>query len=104
MIEHNVIYPVALLAIFLMALWGIYSPKVRDGVIGRILYMAVAVTSLGGLLHSQTGALPERLITTLLVCSAFMMARELVRDAFWAPACCKWADIVNRAKRKVRNE
>lgn len=75
---HTIVGELALLAIFLLAVWGIYSPRVRDGLLGRFLYIVEAIACLAGFSHMAHENVPRIVLVTILVCVALHMLRDIV--------------------------
>lgn len=88
---HTVIGEVALLAIFLTSLWGIYSPRVNDGILGRALYMVKAMCCLAGFSHLLSDTVPKNILVTLLVCMALHMLRDVLVAHYRLPCRMWWA-------------
>lgn len=72
-----------MLIIFLLVMCGtscinIYAHWVEDGLVGRLLYMAVAVSCLAGVVHLWQGEpLPPYISNTLLALIAVKSVRHL---------------------------
>uniref|UniRef100_A0AB39C5D2 Holin class I n=1 Tax=Salmonella phage vB_SE130_2P TaxID=3236707 RepID=A0AB39C5D2_9VIRU len=68
---------ICLVAIIVTSLINIYADWIEDGLFGRLLYMASAVTAAGGLAHLFTGAIPPFIITTLVAIFALKSVRHI---------------------------
>lgn len=98
----SILGAVALVIIFLSALFGIYSPRVRDGVLGRLLYMAIAVVCLGGIIHIVQDTVPKHVLTTLLLCVAGLMVRDVFRVQYWKGIKARGIIAIKCAKAKAK--
>lgn len=105
MVFHTVIGASALLVILSLSLFGIYHPRINDGLIGRALYMVTAILCLGGLAHIQHDTIPRSILSWLLLMMACIMARELARERYGNIARSRWAMFVKamRAKHNAKH-
>ncbi|HBI0435737.1 TPA: hypothetical protein KYJ64_004587 [Salmonella enterica subsp. enterica serovar Dublin] len=75
---------ICLVAIIATSLINIYAHWIEDGLFGRLLYMAAAMTATSGLAHLVTGAIPPYIITTLIAILALKSIRHIcVKGARW---------------------
>lgn len=56
-----------LMVIGATSLFNIYAHWIEDGLFGRLLYMATAITCAAGLVHYTDDAVPYHIATTLIV-------------------------------------
>ena len=68
---------VCLLVILVTALINIYAHWIEDGLVGRMLYMALAFTSVAGLIRYTSASIPEHLASTLVVIYSLMAVRNI---------------------------
>ncbi|ELY3481114.1 hypothetical protein SMX18_003206 [Salmonella enterica subsp. enterica serovar Dublin] len=68
---------ICLLAIIATSLINIYAHWIEDGLFGRLLYMASAMTATSGLAHLVTGAIPPYIITTLIAILTLKSIRHI---------------------------
>ncbi|AGF87754.1 hypothetical protein [Salmonella enterica] len=68
---------ICLLAIIVTSLINIYAHWIEDGLFGRLLYMASAMTATSGLAHLVTGAIPPYIITTLIAILTLKSIRHI---------------------------
>lgn len=97
---HATIGAIALVIILLLSLLGIYHPRINDGLVGRFLYMAIALLCMGGLAHIASDTVPRSLVSWLLLMMAGIMARELVRERYGAILRSRWAIFVKTMRAK----
>jgi len=95
---HTFVGQLALLVILLASLWGIYSPKVNDGILGRMLYMAKALVCVAGFSHMMNDTFPKNIAVTLVVCVALHMVRDLFVAHYRFPFKLWWARRVAHAR------
>ena len=72
--------PVGVLCLVIMtvvSLINIYSHWIQDGFVGRLLYMATALTCVASLAKFTNGTVPEHLAATLIVLQKALGVREL---------------------------
>lgn len=75
---------ICLVAIIATSLINIYAHWIEDGLFGRLLYMASAMTATSGLTHLVTGAIPPYIITTLIAILTLKSIRHIcVKGARW---------------------
>ncbi|CCG55233.1 putative holin, class II [Salmonella phage vB_SenS-Ent1] len=75
---------ICLAAIIATSLINIYAHWIEDGLFGRLLYMASAMTATSGLAHLVTGAIPPYIITTLIAILTLKSIRHIcVKGARW---------------------
>lgn len=67
---------VCLLVIGATSLFNIYAHWIEDGLFGRLLYMATAVTCAAGLVHYADDSVPYHIATTLIVLFAVKGVRN----------------------------
>lgn len=67
----------AYLVIFLWAVWCVFSVKVRDGIVGKLFYSAVAIAALAAVVGNQW-AVHDRSDFVLISCFALMGIRHFV--------------------------
>lgn len=101
---HSLAGALSLALILGAALFAIYSPRIKDGLIGRILYMTIAIVSMAGLMHIWDNTLPKHIITLLLSCVAILMLRDVVREHYWAGFQSRWVIFTKaeKARSKLR--
>jgi hypothetical protein len=68
---------VCLLVILVTALVNIYAHWIEDGLVGRMLYMALAFTSVAGLIRYTSASIPEHLTSTIVVLYSLLGIRSL---------------------------
>lgn len=68
---------VCLLIILVTALVNIYAHWIEDGLVGRMLYMALAFTSVAGLIRYASASIPEHLTSTIVVIFCLLGVRSL---------------------------
>ncbi|MFT0831669.1 hypothetical protein [Salmonella enterica] len=68
---------ICLVAIIATSLINIYAHWIEDGLFGRLLYMASAMTATSGLAHLITGAIPPYIITTLIAILTLKSIRHI---------------------------
>lgn len=95
---HTTAGALALVVILLASLWGIYSPKVHDGIVGRILYMTKALACVAGLSHIMGETFPKNIVVTLIVCVAIHMVRDIFVAHYRFPFKLWWARRVAYAR------
>lgn len=73
------------------ATWCIFSPGVRDGVIGKLLFATVAIAALSVVLGPGYGYhQPDAPGVTLHVCIAALGLRHIVMKHLWPVFVAKW--------------
>lgn len=102
-ITQTIIGEIALVSIFVLSLWGIYSPRVDDGVFGRLLYMVKALVCLAGIIHMVEDTLPKNLVVSLLTCVTLHMFRDII-VAQYGTATRRWWDAQVRQARAALND
>lgn len=71
-----------LVIISVTSLFNIYAHWLEDGLIGRLLYMATALTCVAGLVRYIDATIPEHIANTLIVLFAVKGVRNVcVRSA-----------------------
>lgn len=88
---HTALGVVALSVILIASLWAIYSPRIPDGLIGRILYMINVVTCLAGFSHIMNDTFPKNIAVTLIIVMAVHMVRDIVVAHYKFTAKVWWA-------------
>lgn len=97
---HTVLGIVALTIILVASLWAIYSPRIPDGLIGRVLYMVNVVTCLAGFSHILNDTFPKNIAVTLIVVMAVHMVRDIVVAHYKAPIALWWLKLRIDAQRR----
>ena len=97
---HATVGATALVIILAISLIGIYHPRINDGLVGRVLYMAIALLCVGGLAHIAQGTIPRSLVSWLLLMMAGIMAREILRERYGAIVRSRWALCVKTMRAK----
>lgn len=72
--------PAGVLCLILIAavsLINIYAHWIEDGFVGRLLYMATALTCAAGLAKFTNSSMPEHLAATLIVLQTAMGVRDV---------------------------
>lgn len=67
-----------LIVLGVVSLINIYAHWIEDGLFGRLLYMATALTCLAGLIKFTNSSMPEHLAATIIVLQTAMGARNLL--------------------------
>lgn len=95
------------MVILIYCLVQVFSPKIREGVLGCILYLTASTACVAWLIHMQQGTYPHRTTIVLMVSIASLMARRLVlmtshwrRFRSWYFLQVKHAKSHNAARRK----
>lgn len=68
---------VCLLVIGVTSLINIYAHWIEDGLVGRLLYMAAAMTAGAGLIKFGNTSVPEHFQSTIIALFALSMLRNL---------------------------
>lgn len=89
---HDYIIATGLLIVAAASLINIYSDRIDDGLIGRLLYMGLVVTSLAGLSKVATGASLELICPALLTQFAALSVRDV---------CVR---VIRRARRRRQDD
>lgn len=74
---HEPILALGLVIIAITALINIYSYRIDDGLIGRLLYMGLVVTCIAGLVKLSNGSHLEIICPVLLVQFAALSVRDV---------------------------
>lgn len=72
--------PVGVMCLVIMtvvSLINIYSHWIQDGFVGRLLYMATALTCVAGLAKFTNSSVPEHLAVTLIVLQTAIGVRDV---------------------------
>lgn len=67
-----------LIVLGVVSLINIYAHWIEDGLFGRLLYMATALTCVAGLIKFTNSSMPEHLAATIIVLQTAMGARNLL--------------------------
>lgn len=101
---HSTVGVIALTVILVASLWAIYSPRIPDGIVGRVLYMVNVVTCIAGFSHILNESFPKNIAVTLIAVAAVHMVRDIVVAHYKAPVSLWWhkqrldAQMRNRSK------
>ncbi|NEK84053.1 MAG: hypothetical protein G3W58_22970 [Pantoea ananatis] len=73
----------SLSVIMFFCLWSIFSDRVNDGLLGRVLFSVAAFACFAGLYHMAQGTYPQRTTITVFACLAMLSARRMIIYYFW---------------------
>lgn len=66
-----------LIVLGVVSLINIYAHWIEDGLFGRLLYMAMVLTCIAGLIRFTDSSVPQHIASTILVLFALMSVRNL---------------------------
>lgn len=97
---HATVWAFAFLSMLFLSIYGIYHPRVNDGLIGRALYMCIAILCIGGLAHIDSAVVPRNIVSGLILSMAALLAREVVRERYGQVARSHWFMMVKDSRAK----
>lgn len=68
---------ICLVVLGVVSLINIYAHWIEDGLVGRLLYMALALTCAAGLAKFTNSSVPEHLAATLIVLQTALGVRDV---------------------------
>lgn len=102
---YNSLGLVGSLLILFYCLVQVFDKHIDDGVLGRMLYLAIATCCIAALIHMVQGVHPPRTVNTLLVFLGLAMVRRMViQSPWWAGVRSRYTLMVKRAKAHNRSK
>lgn len=90
---------VSVLTIMLVCLVQVFSPRIKEGVLGCIFYLGASTACIAWLINMIQGTFPHRTTVTLLSFIAGLMLRRLVLSTdTWARFKCWYFMKIKEAK------
>lgn len=97
---HTTLGIIALTAILACSLWAIFSPRIPDGLMGRLLYMANVLVCIAGFSHVLNDTFPKNIAVSLIVIMALHMVRDIIVAHYKAPVSMWWRRLQIEAHRR----
>ncbi len=102
---YNSLGLIGSLLILFYCMVQVFDSRIDDGVIGRVLYLAISTCCIAALIHMVQGVHPPRTVNTLLIFVGVAMVRRMVlasaswqRFRSWYILQVKQAKAHNRSK------